>query len=363
MSDIGNLMNDANENKLIKQLYSTSLSFVSIFILVFFILMNFYVNNPTGDTKFNMIGLSDLMQLCINPCNYDSDPLYPCAINDYMNTYCGDKPLEDLEFLKYSMFILRGAYLLCSTYNDSIINKIGSGVYALASSSKVPTEQTNPFKAIMVYTIIYLLVFYLSQNIRSGIVNHYFVKYTNKIKGLRNIFKNTFFQSILSIFMLVFTLLLSLNLVSYLSYLFWGALSSTTNNLMYIVMIILIPFVFWIADVKLTFIEGFREGAKNKKKGGSSSSKKGKNKNCVTVKNYNYIVPIIIVFIIPILVTLKTFFSLIFTGLYGIPGILLATDSGDIQTRVGKTMLYSVGALVFAFLLVIAEKIYDIVNK
>jgi hypothetical protein len=360
MSDMADLMNDANENKLIEKLKTTSLTFVSIFILIFFILMNFYLNNPTGETKFNMISLSDLMQLCINPCVYDSDPLYPCAIKDYLNTYCGDKSLEDLEFLQYSMFILRGAYLLCSTYNDSIINKIGSGVYSLSSTSKIPTQQTNGFKVVMIYAILYIIIFYLSQNIKSGIVNDYFMKYTRKIKFFRDLFKYTFFQSTLSIFMLVFTVLLLLNLVSYLSYLFWGALSSTTNNLMYIVMIILIPFVFWIADVKLTFIEGFREGAKNKS---SSSKKSKKNKSCVTVKNYNYIVPIIIVFIIPILVTLKTFFSLIFTGLYSVPSILVATDSGEIQSRVGRTILYSFGALIFAFGLVIAEKVYDIVNK
>ena len=325
--------------------------------------MNYYVNNPKGTTNFNMIGLSDLMQMCINPCNYDEEEDYPCAIKSYMNTYCGDKSLEDLEFLQYSMFILRGAYLLCSTYNDSIINKIGSGVYTVSYTSNVPTEQTNPFKIGILFTIIYLIIFYLSQNIKSGIVNYYFNKYLSKIKFLRSLFKNTFFQSILSIFILVFTLLLSLNLLSYLSYLFWGALSSTTNNLMYIVMIILIPFVFWIADVKLTFIEGFREGAKNKKSPFGSSKKSKKNSKCVTVKNYNYIIPIIIVFIIPILVTLKTFFSLIFTGLYSIPGILLATDSGDMQKRIGKIMLYSFIAVVFAFLIVIAEKVYEIVDK
>jgi hypothetical protein len=272
-----------------------------------------------------------------------------------MNTYCGDKSLEDLEFLQYSMFILRGAYVLCSTYNESIINKIGSGVYTLSYSSNIPAEQNYP-TVIALFTVLYLIIYYLSQNIKSGIVNYYFNKYLSKVKLFKNLFTNTFFQSILSIFILVFTLLLSLNLLSYLSYLFWGALSSTTNNLMYIVMIILIPFVFWIADVKLTFIEGFREGAKNKKK--------KKNKNCVTVKNYDYIIPIIIVFIIPILATLKTFFSLIFTGLYGIPSLLmLATDSGDMYKRLKKVFICSFCALIIAFLIVIGETIYDLINK
>jgi ABC-type Fe3+ transport system permease subunit len=165
--------------------------------------------------------------------------------------------------------------------------------------------------------------------------------------------------------MMVFTLLLFLNLGSYVSYLFWGALSSTTNNLMYIIMLIIIPFVFWIADVKLTFIEGFKEGAKNKNKNKNKESKSSKSKNskCTKVENYNYIVPLFIVFIIPVVVTLKTFFTLIFRGIYGIPGILLAADSSDIKSRIGKTLGYSVVALIFAYVFIFVAKILEIVNK
>jgi ABC-type Fe3+ transport system permease subunit len=165
--------------------------------------------------------------------------------------------------------------------------------------------------------------------------------------------------------MMVFTLLLFLNLGSYVSYLFWGALSSTTNNLMYIIMLIIIPFVFWIADVKLTFIEGFKEGAKNKNKNKNKQSKssKAKNSKCTKVENYNYIVPLFIVFIIPVVVTLKTFFTLIFRGIYGIPGILLAADSSDIKSRIGKTLGYSVVALIFAYVFIFVAKILEIVNK
>jgi len=358
MDDINNAIKGNYENKLMKKIYSTTLSFISIFILIVCILINYYINNPTGEVKYNMISLSELMQLCINPCDYDTDTNFPCQINSYLNTYCGDKSLEDLEFLQYSMFILKGAYLLCSTYNDTIINKLGSGVFSLSSNMNTPNS-SSPITQFFLFLLLYLIVFYLSQNVKSGIVNHYFNKYLKNIE----IFNSAFIQSIISIFILVFTLLLFLNVVSYVSYLFWGALSSTTNNLMYIIMLIIIPFVFWIADVNISFTEGFREGAKNKKSKSKSKSKSSKNSKCVKVDNYNYIVPLFLVFIIPVIVTLKTFFTLIFTGLYGIPSMLLASDATDIRARIGKIMGYSFIALIFGAGMVIVEKIYDLVTK
>ena len=359
MDEITNLMSDKNEKKIINKLYSTSITFISIFVLILCILINYYINNPTGNINFNMMGISDLMQLCINPCNFDEDSNFPCDMNSFINTYCNDKSLEDLEFLQYSMFILKGAYLLCSTYNDSIINKIGSGVYMLTSSN-TPKQSTSIGTLIALFTLLYLIIFYLTQNIKNGIVKYYFNKF------FKNKFNNVLIQSAISVLMMVFTLLLFLNLGSYVSYLFWGALSSTTNNLMYIIMLIIIPFVFWIADVKLTFIEGFKEGAKNKKnkdKNKGSNSSKGKNSKCVKVENYNYVVPLIIVFIIPVVVTLKTFFTLIFRGIYGIPGILLAEDSTDIKSRIKKTVLYSFIALIIAYVFIFVSKILEIVNK
>jgi len=161
--------------------------------------------------------------------------------------------------------------------------------------------------------------------------------------------------------MLVFTLLLFINLGSYITYLFTGALSSNSNKLMYVIMLILIPFVFWIAGVKMT-IEGFREGAKGKKdnKGGKSGKSESK---CVKVTNYDYVIPLMLVFIIPVIVTLKTFFNLLFTGLYGIPALFVATDSADIQSKIKYTMLYSLGALIISYIFTFCVKIIEIVNK
>ena len=354
-NNINNTLNDQKEKKILHKLYSTSITYISIFIMILFVLMNYYVNNPKG-TNYTMFDFSELMNICLNPEMAEIDDIsYPCNINDFIKDYSTTKTPEDLDFFEYSMYILRGAYILCSTYNETIINKLGAGVYNLATITD--NKPTHWAKHIALYTILYLIIFYLSQHIKSGVVQYYFNKFFKKR------FTNILVQSVLSILMLVFTLLLFINLGSYITYLFTGALSSNSNKLMYVIMLILIPFVFWIAGVKMT-IEGFREGAKGKKdnKGGKSSKSESKSK-CVKVTNYDYVIPLMLVFIIPVIVTLKTFFTLLFTGLYGIPAVFVATDSDDIQSKIKYTMLYSLGALIISYIFTFCVKIIEIVNK
>jgi hypothetical protein len=89
-----------------------------------------------------------------------------CLFKAYKTVFYGSKSLqEDLEFLQYSMFILKGAYLLCSTYNDTIINKIGSGIYMLTSST--PKETTSIGTLIALFTLLYLIIFVCRHHIQS----------------------------------------------------------------------------------------------------------------------------------------------------------------------------------------------------
>jgi hypothetical protein len=352
-------MNDSLEFK--KNMVSLIITYFSIFVLIFLILINYYVNNPDGSIKYNF-GMYDLIELAINPCNIEDFETkdMPCTIRDYINNYCKDITPVDLDFFKFAMFILNGAYIICSNYNNKLINTIGTGIYTLSSTNDLdPSKQAAWYLHIGLFFGLYLVIYNLSKLIRFGFADDLFSKI------VKNKVNSDVMVSVLSILILVFSLLLIVNIGSYLTYLFWGALSSKSNKLMYVIMIIIIPFIFWITGFNLTLVEGLSNKKKKKKKkkavlnsiSGSGSKSADGSVNCT---DYSYILPLIIIFIIPVIVTFKSFFTLIFTGTFGIVSIFIAEDSSQIKERIGWALIYSIIALILMFIINLIVRMLDI---
>lgn len=354
--------------KLIRQIYVTLLSFVSIFFLTFFVLMQYYINNPKGETDYNSYGIFDLIQLGLNPCNFDEDEKNPCSINDYIKNYCSDLKPDELDFFQYIMFILNGAYVLCTNYNDSVMNMLGSGVYNLVDTPNAPQGDGIDEKItldsilpkitkFMFVFVLYYIIYSLTLLVKLGFVEAFFVRLF--VKYFNTLIQYDLVLSVISVLMLAFTLLGILNVGSYVTYLFWGALSSDSNKLMYVVMLIMIPFVFWMADINLTTVEGAtnrRRGKAFDRKGNANTNADGNTSKCTS---YGYLVPIIIIFIIPFIVTIRTFFRLVFLGLGGIPLVLFSKDK-NVWPKIKWNMIYSFGSFCIATIIIIADKLYKI---
>jgi len=348
--------NDNNPNKqtLKNRIYVNTLNFVAIFIIILFIIFGYYSNNSSNikNTNTNNEDYVDIMKLfdiAINPCKHSQQ--YSCSINEYIDTNCSNRTPDDIDMFEYIIFILTGAYMLCTNVNENMVNTIGSGMHNI-------TKNDSPLsypKSIAFFMVIYLIFFYGMYGIKIGVVNSFFLYVFKKNYGIE------FFYSLLSLFIFIFSSLLLINVMLYGLYLLAGVKNSTSNRFMYLFMIFAAGFVFWITGFKLTFVEGFREGAKNKKnKIQTKSSKSKKRGGASKCNDFNYVIPLAILLSIPIFATIKTFFMLIFSGFYGIYKLFTLKEDTVIWPSISKTFVCSIAALFLMWFFILIEKLIEV---
>ena len=375
--------NKPNKQTLKYRIYLNTLNFVAIFIIILLLIFGYYTGLNKND---EYIDINTLFNIAINPCDYSQQ--YSCVINEFIDKNCSNNTPHDIDMFEYILFILSGAYMLCSNVNDLIVNAIGTGLYTITRPGSVPKAKPdtksgapeavkpnntetkanvnisgfNIATATLCFMAIYTIFFYGMYGIKLGVVNSLFLYVFKQSYG------NEFFYSFLSLCIFIFSTFLLINIILYVSYLFSGVMKSNSKRWMYVFMIFAAGFVFWITGFKLTFVEGFREGAKNKNKNKiqtasiTSSSSKGKSKNKgggSKCNDFNYVIPLAILLIVPVVATLITFFKLIFSGLYGI-AMFFNTENNEIKSSLFKTIGCSLLALVIMWVLILVEKLIEI---
>jgi uncharacterized membrane protein YgcG len=339
--------------------------------IVFIFLILYYSANKGSYKEFTIM---DIYKETINPNCSNKAPNLEDMLNTYgfYNKFCGGESIDDLNFVKYLLFIMFGSFIVCNEISNQVMINISQKIDNIgADGAQAGQNKKYNITAIL---LIFIFLDFFTTIIKEKFLAIYKIFDSSKpnAKNKKNMLTDVF-SSFMSLLMTITVLIIMINCGIYLTYIAYGLFVSKSSPVSYLAILLGFPFLMAIAGVSLSgiekftnntegfdddiegfdddieefdddieefdddIIEGFKEGQRNKRNkgggggssgggssGGGSNKKKNKKKRksvrkaaskFVKCNDYNYIWYILGFFIIPIFVSIYIICNLFFNGL------------------------------------------------